>query len=83
MVHIHAESKNFNASGHIANDIQVKLHCQIWFIILFNELKFVKYIVFLVLHLLVLEQVDPEVKVEEETRGNMALLVSSVLEIDL
>ena len=25
MVHIHAESKNFNASGDDANDIQVKL----------------------------------------------------------
>ena len=33
MVHIHAESKNFNASGDDANDIQVDL--LFWFFIIF------------------------------------------------
>ena len=35
MVHIHAESKNFNASGDDANDIQVKL--LFWFFIIFLD----------------------------------------------
>ena len=73
MVHIHAESKNFNASGDFANDIQVK--SSVHHLLMYSWYQYFT-------HLLVLEQVESEVKVEEIT-GNMALPVSSVLEIDL